>query len=160
VPTAATIEHLQARTKGGSHWSPNLALACPYCNQRKSNRELPDFLASGDWKLARPDLPEHTRDMLRDYFGWSQGRGMVSSGTTNSRLELRGGQVYVLVRPHSQAPWKRIQLGPETDPRVTAAAWEFLARHFTPPKPKPKRPPRAVFRARELALRRATVRPV
>jgi 5-methylcytosine-specific restriction endonuclease McrA len=71
---------LQARTKGGSHWSPNLALACPYCNQRKSNRELPDFLASGDWKLARPaDLPERTRDIGRGELGCAQSASTVSA---------------------------------------------------------------------------------
>lgn len=44
------IEHVKARSKGGSDKVSNLALACHKCNQAKGNRDIKDFLSS------KPDI--------------------------------------------------------------------------------------------------------
>lgn len=44
------IDHLTARSRGGSDRVSNLTLACERCNQKKGNRELSDFLK------RKPDL--------------------------------------------------------------------------------------------------------
>lgn len=38
------IDHVQARSKGGSNRVSNLCLACVPCNQKKGNQEIKDFL--------------------------------------------------------------------------------------------------------------------
>ncbi len=38
------IEHIHPKSKGGSNRVSNLCLACEKCNQRKSNRDIKDFL--------------------------------------------------------------------------------------------------------------------
>jgi 5-methylcytosine-specific restriction endonuclease McrA len=44
------IEHIQPKSKGGSHRVSNLTLACHACNQRKGNQDVRDFLS------GKPDL--------------------------------------------------------------------------------------------------------
>lgn len=44
------IEHIQARSLGGSNRVSNLCLACTPCNQKKGNQDIRDFLKS------KPDL--------------------------------------------------------------------------------------------------------
>jgi 5-methylcytosine-specific restriction endonuclease McrA len=44
------IEHIQARSKGGSNKISNLCLACESCNQKKSNKDIKEFLSK------KPDL--------------------------------------------------------------------------------------------------------
>jgi 5-methylcytosine-specific restriction endonuclease McrA len=41
---AFEIDHVLALSRGGKHEIHNLAIACPTCNRRKSNRLLEDFL--------------------------------------------------------------------------------------------------------------------
>lgn len=40
-----TVDHLQARSRGGDRSSGNLVTACGGCNARKGRRRLADFLA-------------------------------------------------------------------------------------------------------------------
>jgi 5-methylcytosine-specific restriction endonuclease McrA len=47
------IEHIHPRSKGGSDRVSNLTLACVSCNQRKSNRDIAEFLAHDPERLAR-----------------------------------------------------------------------------------------------------------
>ena len=139
VPTAATIEHLTARTKGGEHTLENLALACPYCNTRKGNRmDAAAFAASGEWRLETPTELGDLRAMLAREFGWKHPHGFVRSGTPNARLELsEDGKVSLLVRAGADDPWVRFRLGPADHPVVAARAYDFLVRHQTPARPKP-----------------------
>ncbi|NMG09771.1 RNA-guided endonuclease IscB [Brasilonema sp. UFV-L1] len=44
------IEHIQAKSKGGSNRVSNLTLACRPCNQAKGNRDIKDFL------VQKPDV--------------------------------------------------------------------------------------------------------
>ncbi len=44
------IEHIHALSKGGSNRVSNLAIACHECNQRKSNRDIKEFLK------GKPDI--------------------------------------------------------------------------------------------------------
>jgi hypothetical protein len=145
VPTAATIEHIQARSKGGKHEIENLRVCCPYCNTRKGTKSLESFLAERGWELEYPDdLPSVTREMLRREFGWDQASGLVATNSVHAKLELRARQVSMLVRPHAEHEWLRFHLGPADDPVVTQAAWGFLKRHHTPTERK-RRPPKHVF---------------
>jgi 5-methylcytosine-specific restriction endonuclease McrA len=47
------VEHIQARAKGGSSRVSNLCLACGKCNQRKSSKEIHDFLKRDPKRLKR-----------------------------------------------------------------------------------------------------------
>jgi hypothetical protein len=152
VPTAATAEHIQARTAGGGHGFDNIRVCCPYCNSRKGNRPLEQFLADRGWKLNRPaELPAVTREMLKTEFGWDQASGEVATSTPNSKLLIEDGLVFCLVRPHKAEPYYRIRVGLVDVPAVTQAAWDFLKRHHTPATRKRKRPPRRVFAKRPAA---------
>jgi 5-methylcytosine-specific restriction endonuclease McrA len=48
--TRLEIEHIQARSKGGSNRVSNLCLACVPCNQKKGSQDIKDFLK------GKPDL--------------------------------------------------------------------------------------------------------
>ncbi|MCC3410339.1 MAG: HNH endonuclease [Microcoleus sp. PH2017_29_MFU_D_A] len=48
--TPLEVEHIQAKSKGGSNRVSNLALSCVPCNQKKGNRDIQDFLS------GKPDL--------------------------------------------------------------------------------------------------------
>jgi DNA-directed RNA polymerase subunit RPC12/RpoP len=145
VPTAATIEHVEARSQGGSSWADNLVLACPYCNRKKGTRDVALFLATEDWRLTPPPLPTSTVEMLHTFFAIKPESKIISTGSTNAKLELSGDDVSVLVRAHKRDQWRRMQLGPESNPAVAGAAWDFLTRHDTPPQPRRRRPPKSAF---------------
>jgi hypothetical protein len=48
--TRLEIDHVQARSRGGSDRVSNLALACHPCNQAKGNQDIRDFLS------GKPDV--------------------------------------------------------------------------------------------------------
>ena len=47
------IEHIRARSRGGSHRESNLTLSCVPCNQAKGNQDIQVFLAHDPERLAR-----------------------------------------------------------------------------------------------------------
>jgi 5-methylcytosine-specific restriction endonuclease McrA len=51
--TPLTIDHIHPKSAGGSDRVSNLTLACFPCNQRKSNRDVAEFLARDPKRLAR-----------------------------------------------------------------------------------------------------------
>lgn len=141
VPSLATIDHVQARTAGGGHGFDNLRVCCPYCNSRKGNRPLEQFLSEEGFKLDKPaDLPVVTREMLVREFGWDHASGEVSTASSNSKLLVEAGEVFCLVRARKQDEWIRVRLGPIDRRAVTQAAWDFLKRHHTPATPQRKKP--------------------
>jgi len=143
VPTAATIEHVHPQAQGGRSKMYNLVLACPYCNTRKSTRDVEEFKASGRWQLTQPPLPDNVEELLKQFFGWKPETGaQVLTGSPHSRLELRTKEqaVVLLVRPGRKYPWTETNLGRPDNPKVVGAAYDFLARHYTPPTPKEPHP--------------------
>jgi 5-methylcytosine-specific restriction endonuclease McrA len=58
------VEHILARTHGGTDRVSNLTLACGPCNKRKGNRRVEEFLAHDPARLAR--LLAQARAPLRD----------------------------------------------------------------------------------------------
>lgn len=51
--TPLEVEHIQARSRGGSDRVSNLTLACPPCNRRKGNQDVKDFLSGKPDRLKR-----------------------------------------------------------------------------------------------------------
>jgi 5-methylcytosine-specific restriction endonuclease McrA len=45
-PEELTVDHVQARVRGGDQSGGNLVTACGTCNTRKGHRRLADFLAA------------------------------------------------------------------------------------------------------------------
>lgn len=45
-PEELTLDHVQARVRGGDHSGGNLVTACAPCNTRKGHRRLSEFLAA------------------------------------------------------------------------------------------------------------------
>jgi hypothetical protein len=79
------IEHIHARSRGGSNRVSNLTLACEPCNTRKGARALADFLAD------RPDLLRrilaHAMTPLRD------------AAAVNATRYAIGGAIHSMGRP-------------------------------------------------------------
>jgi hypothetical protein len=154
VPTATTIEHVRARTRGGGSYVDNLVLACPYCNRKKGTRDIVDFLAAEDWRLHPPTLPSTTAEMLNTFFGIADGTKLISTGSTNAKLSIENSLVSVLVRARAQDQWRTMILGDINRAAVVGAAWDFLTRHDTPAHPRKHRPPPSAFaRKRKSAIR-------
>ncbi|QQD73045.1 RNA-guided endonuclease IscB [Acidithiobacillus ferrivorans] len=62
--TPLTIDHIHPKSTGGSDRVSNLTLACFPCNQRKSNRDIAEFLAKDPKRLAR--IETQRKAPLRD----------------------------------------------------------------------------------------------
>lgn len=160
VPTAATLEHVASRQSGGKSRLPNLRLACPYCNSAKGSQSVEDFIKREGWRIEPPaDLPDNTKDMLAKYYGWKKKEGIVYTGSSTARLELRRGAIAVLVRAGDRDRWRRLALGPQSHPRVALATWDFLRRHNTPPRPKRFPSAKAIAAAKKKQKRIPLVRP-
>ncbi|WP_217924743.1 HNH endonuclease [Miltoncostaea oceani] len=134
VPTAATLEHVDARSRHGGHHAENLRLACPSCNSRKRDEEINTWMAREGWRLpAPPPLPATVSEMVRTlYIPTFKAPGYANSGSTNSRLRIDDQRVCLLeVRPGRPYPWEIIRLGLEDHPRVVLGSYDFLRRHNT-----------------------------
>ncbi len=62
--TPLEIEHIKARSKGGSDKVSNLTLACHSCNQAKGNQDIKDFLSGKPEVLKR--VLAHAKAPLKD----------------------------------------------------------------------------------------------
>ena len=81
--TPLTIDHIHPRSAGGSDRVSNLTLACFPCNQRKSNRDVSEFLARDPKRLAR--IESVRKAPLKDAAAvnstrWALWRDLVSTG--------------------------------------------------------------------------------
>ncbi len=61
--TPLQIEHLVAKSRGGSNRVSNLTLSCKSCNEKKANRPLEDFVKS---EATRGLLLNQAKAPLRD----------------------------------------------------------------------------------------------
>lgn len=128
-PTAAELEHIKPRAGGGKTTIENIALACPYCNRKKGEREAAEFMASGDWRISPPeDLPQDLLEMLGKEFAWQEGD--VRTGSKNARVRV-GEDVLLMIRPSKKQPWSYLRIGEAADPKTTLPVWDFLVRHQT-----------------------------
>jgi hypothetical protein len=57
--TRLEIDHVQARSRGGSNRVSNLAIACQACNQAKGNQDVRDFLS------GKPDVLSQVLSQLK-----------------------------------------------------------------------------------------------
>jgi 5-methylcytosine-specific restriction endonuclease McrA len=81
--TPLTIDHIHPKSTGGSDRVSNLTLACFPCNQRKSNRDVREFLAHDSKRLAR--IEASRKVPLKDAAAinstrWALWRDLVSTG--------------------------------------------------------------------------------
>lgn len=146
VPTAATIEHIHPRSRGGLSGFDNIRIACPWCNTRKGAKPLEQFIAEGGHLIEAPELPA-TVEQLISQFGWdgvepTDGSELaISTGSNNAKLVLQAldaiapderRRVACVFRPSKHEAWLHRVLGASDDPEVVFAAWNFLVRHYTP----------------------------
>jgi hypothetical protein len=153
VPTAATLEHVEARASGGENRYANYRLACPSCNSRKGDEPLASWQARQGWQL--PDQPIEASSvacLVRSVYG--QEGPIVATGSTNARLRLEAHDTLVEVRASREDQWQRFRLGRGDHAAVIAAAADFLRRHHTP---QPKR--RGPHNAAKAPRRRSPTRP-
>ncbi|POB10927.1 RNA-guided endonuclease IscB [Sulfobacillus sp. hq2] len=78
-----TIDHIHPRSAGGSDRVSNLTLGCFPCNQRKSNRDVAEFLAHDPQRLAR--IGAQRKAPLKDAAAvnstrWALWRQLVATG--------------------------------------------------------------------------------
>ena len=88
---ALQIEHIEPRSKGGSHRISNLCLACGPCNQKKAARTLADFLKKDPQRLSR--ILAQAKKPLRDAAAvnatrWALAQRLKATGLP---LELASG---------------------------------------------------------------------
>lgn len=62
-PEELTVDHVQARVRGGDRSGGNLVTACAPCNTRKGHRRLAQFLA--DEPAARASFFRHARHVWK-----------------------------------------------------------------------------------------------
>lgn len=71
-PEELTVDHVQARVRGGDRSGGNLVTACAGCNVLKGHRRLSEFLASSEivrrnfFRFALHVWPRHLRDVAEE----------------------------------------------------------------------------------------------
>ncbi len=83
------IEHIVARSNGGSDRLSNLTLACRPCNQRKGNRPIEVFLKSKPERLAR--ITAKAKTPLDDAAAVNTTRNALFSALLNTGLPVATG---------------------------------------------------------------------
>ncbi|MBA3532750.1 MAG: HNH endonuclease [Ardenticatenales bacterium] len=86
---ALQVEHIQARTAGGSHRVSNLTLACEDCNQAKGSQDIRTFLAHDPPRLAR--ILAQAQTPLRDAAAVNSTRWALYEALQVMELPLEGG---------------------------------------------------------------------
>ena len=75
-----TVDHVQARARGGDRSADNLVTACRGCNTRKGHRRLAEFLAAEPaararfFRHARHVWPRHLRAIEEELKGIEKGQ--------------------------------------------------------------------------------------
>lgn len=131
MPTAATLEHVEARVAGGENAYVNYRLACPSCNSRKSDEPVEAWVARRGWELPVEELDYPTVTCMTHHRYGTNGR-VIASGSTNARIVVEEDTCYVEVRASRFDKWHRFRLGAADHVNVIAAADDFLRRHHTP----------------------------
>lgn len=96
------IEHIQARTNGGSDRVSNLTLACRTCNQRKGNQRVEVFLKAKPELLAR--IKARVKTPLRDVAAVNATRNALFHSLLATRLPMSTGT-------GAQTKFNRIRFG-------------------------------------------------
>ena len=84
-PEELTVDHVQARVRGGDQSAGNLVTACSACNTLKGHRRLADFLRDEPtahhhfMRLARHVWPRHLR-AIEEEMKSKPGRGRRNTG--------------------------------------------------------------------------------
>jgi|GEM_PF-4451209 hypothetical protein len=125
----ATVDHVLARSKGGTDGRGNLVLACEDCNDAKGGKSAAKFLASiqptkgTTMKLKLCLHPEDHQRQLEDDGAWCSLCGALQNGE-NAPWKLPGTMLepkrFIVATPH--------ELPPHSDRR----AWEGFAAAMYP----------------------------
>ena len=80
-PESLTVDHVQARVRGGDNSAGNVVTACGGCNALKGHRRLAEFLAADPdaranfFRLARHVWGRHLRAVEEELASRDEGRG-------------------------------------------------------------------------------------
>jgi hypothetical protein len=96
------VEHIQARSKGGSDRISNLCLACQACNQQKSDRSVEAFLKGKPEVLAR--VLKQAKAPLKD-------AAAVNATRWKLKEALDGLGLAVCLSSGGRTKWNRTRLG-------------------------------------------------
>jgi 5-methylcytosine-specific restriction endonuclease McrA len=83
------IEHIQAKSRGGTDRASNLAIACEPCNLRKGNQAVADFLAARPEALQR--ITAQARAPLKDAAAINATRWELSQRLQGTGLPIEWG---------------------------------------------------------------------
>ncbi len=97
-----TIDHIHPKSRGGSDRVSNLTLACVPCNQRKSNRDVREFLSHDSVRLARIEVQR--KSPLRDAAAVNSTRQALYGRLKTTGLPLETGT-------GGRTKWNRHRLG-------------------------------------------------
>lgn len=106
------IEHIVAKSKGGTNRISNLCLACEKCNQRKGNQDIKDFL-KGKSDLLKKILSQ-TKATLKDAAAVNSTRWKLFSSLKQTGL-------IVTTSSGGQTKYNRARLGLDKDHWLDAA---------------------------------------
>ena len=98
------IEHIIAKSRGGSNRYNNLTLACQYCNQTKGNQPVEEFLADVPDVVKR--IKAHCKKSLADAAAVNATRNKIFEVAKNTGLVVKAGSgaLAKLVRSKSNLP--------------------------------------------------------
>lgn len=83
------IDHIQARSHGGSNRISNLTIACKHCNQAKNNQDIREFLKKKPGKLAQ--ILKQLKTPLKDAAAVNSTRWAIYQSLKGTWLPVEGG---------------------------------------------------------------------
>lgn len=83
------VEHIQAKSRGGSDGVSNLTIACRDCNQAKENRDIKDFLAQKPDVLNR--ITKQAKQPLKDAAAMNATRWVLFNKLKGTTLPIETG---------------------------------------------------------------------
>ncbi|TGN99619.1 HNH endonuclease [Candidatus Thiomargarita nelsonii] len=106
------IEHIQARSKGGTDRVSNLTLACTPCNQEKGNKDIKDFLKRKKKRLKK--IQAQAKAPLKD-------AAAVNATRYATGNVLKGFSLPITFSSGGRTKFNRLKLGYKKDHWIDAA---------------------------------------
>jgi len=119
------VEHIQARSKGGSDRVSNLTLACTPCNQEKGNKDIKDFLKRKKKRLKK--IQAQSKAPLKD-------AAAVNATRYATGNVLKSFGLPITLESGGRTKFNRIKLGYSKDHWIDAACVGESGSHVVIPK--------------------------